>query len=263
MPTRSLPVESRSRRRPSGAGFRRTATQMALSRCAIAHRGPDWSFWRGTPAIACVAAQPPCSWHLPEAGQATGGPCPALEAKWLHRHPVAPGNHDSDQARASTRRSGCGSRWYARPFMAHRTRHSGPRPAQSEEDLVLASGVSAAGATGLAAEQPHIRFFVMVAGGWGEVAELADLRGGQLDAIRGGVLLDFGDALGPGIWAMSSPFASSQARATCAGVAPVLGGDRFDLVGDPQVVLKFSPVKRGLVVASRHHRTARWTGSPR
>jgi len=63
---------------------------MALSRCAIAHRGADWYFWRGTPAIACVAAQPPCSWHLPEAGQATGGPCPALEAKWLHRHPVAP-----------------------------------------------------------------------------------------------------------------------------------------------------------------------------
>jgi hypothetical protein len=90
MPTRSLPVESRSRRRPSGAGFRRTATQMALSRCAIAHRGADWYFWRGTPAIACVAAQPPCNRHLPEAGQATGGPCPALEAKWLHRHPVAP-----------------------------------------------------------------------------------------------------------------------------------------------------------------------------
>ncbi len=36
MPARGLPVESRSRRRPSGAGFRRTATQMALSRCAIA-----------------------------------------------------------------------------------------------------------------------------------------------------------------------------------------------------------------------------------
>ena len=90
MPTRSLPVGSRSRRRPSGAGFRRTATQMALSRCAIAHRGADWYFWRGTPAIACVAAQSPCSWHLPEAGQATGGPCPALKAKRLHRHPVAP-----------------------------------------------------------------------------------------------------------------------------------------------------------------------------
>ena len=106
MPASSLPVESRSRRRPSGAGFRRTATQMALSRCAIAHQGADWYFWRGTPAIACVAAQPSCRWHLPEAGQAVGGPCPALEAKWLHRHPVAPRNHDSDQARASSRRSG-------------------------------------------------------------------------------------------------------------------------------------------------------------
>ena len=93
MPTRSLPVESRSRRRPSGAGFRRAATQMALSRCAIAHRGADWYFWRGTPAIACVAAQPPCSWHLPEAGQATGGPCPALEPNGcidIRLHPVLP-----------------------------------------------------------------------------------------------------------------------------------------------------------------------------
>jgi hypothetical protein len=51
---------------------------------------------------ACVAAQPPCSWHLPQAGQATGGPCPALEAKRLHRYPAAPRNHDSDQAHAST-----------------------------------------------------------------------------------------------------------------------------------------------------------------
>ena len=41
---------------------------------------------------ACVAAQPPCSWHLPQAGQATGGPCPALKAKRLHRHPAAPRN---------------------------------------------------------------------------------------------------------------------------------------------------------------------------
>ena len=67
------------------------------------HRGAD-ALRRGTPAIARVAAQHPCSWHLPEAGQATGGPCPALEARWLHRHPVAPRNHDSDHARASTPR---------------------------------------------------------------------------------------------------------------------------------------------------------------
>jgi hypothetical protein len=72
MPARSLPVESRSRPRPSGAGFRRTATQMALWRCAIAHRGADWCFWR-TPAIACVAAQPPCSWHLPRPDRPPAG----------------------------------------------------------------------------------------------------------------------------------------------------------------------------------------------
>ena len=91
MPARSLPVESRGRRRPSGAGFRRTATQMALSRCAIAHRGVDWYFWRGTPAIACVAAQPPCSWHLPEAGQATAGRAQRLKPNGcidIRLHPV-------------------------------------------------------------------------------------------------------------------------------------------------------------------------------
>src|SRR5438552_1315364 len=47
---------------------------MALSRCALAHRGADWYVWR-TPAIACVAAQPSRSWHRPGAGQATGRPC--------------------------------------------------------------------------------------------------------------------------------------------------------------------------------------------
>src|ERR1022692_4600244 len=90
--------------------------------------------------------------------------------------------------------------------MQHRTRHSGHWPAQSGEDLVLASGVSAVGAggtapaaAGSAADQPHVRFFVMVACGRGEVVELADLLGGQLDAVGGGVLLDPGTRLVPGI----------------------------------------------------------------
>ena len=42
----------------------------------------------------------------------------------------------------------------------------------------------------------------------------------------------------PGIGAMSSPWASSQASATCAGVAPSWVGDRFDFVDDGQVDLE-------------------------
>jgi hypothetical protein len=61
---------------------------------------------------------------------------------------------------------------------------------------------------------------VVVAGCWGEVVELVDLLGGQLDAIGGDVLLDPGDALGAGDGAMSSPLAGSQVRATWARVAP-------------------------------------------
>ncbi|MBE1489257.1 hypothetical protein H4W31_004895 [Plantactinospora soyae] len=42
----------------------------------------------------------------------------------------------------------------------------------------------------------------------------------------------------PGIGAMSSPWASSQARATWAGVAPISAGDGVDLVDDVQVAFE-------------------------
>ena len=60
------------------------------------------------------------------------------------------------------------------------------------------AGGTASAAAGSAADQPHVRFFVVVAGGPGEVVELADLLGGQLGAVGGGVLLDPGDPLGAG-----------------------------------------------------------------
>src|SRR5258708_40027479 len=59
-----------------------------------------------------------------------------------------------------------------------------PGPAQSEEDLVLASGVSAAGATGVAAEEPPVRSFAMVAGGAGGGARRACGCWRRLPAIR-------------------------------------------------------------------------------
>ena len=42
----------------------------------------------------------------------------------------------------------------------------------------------------------------------------------------------------PGIGAMSSPCASSQASATCAGVAPTSAATACDLVDDAQVALE-------------------------
>ncbi len=51
----------------------------------------------------------------------------------------------------------------------------------------------------------------------------------------------------PGIGAMSSPWASNQASATCADVASSLGGDGLDLVDDAEVLSKLLG-KRGLLL---------------
>jgi integrase len=65
----------------------------------------------------------------------------------------------------------------------------------------------------------RVRFVVAFAGGWDDVVEPLDLLRAELDSVGCRVLLDAGDALGAGIGAMSSPWASSHANATCAGVA--------------------------------------------
>jgi hypothetical protein len=58
---------------------------------------------------------------------------------------------------------------------------------------------------------------VAFAGGRGEVVQPVDLLDAQLEALFSSTRAT---RLAPGIEAMSSPWASSQARATCAGVAP-------------------------------------------
>jgi hypothetical protein len=79
---------------------------------------------------------------------------------------------------------------------------------------------------------------VSAAEGRGEVVELADLRGGQLNAIGGSVLLDAGDLPGAGdrsdVVALGQQPGQGQLRRGDAD----LGGDYFDLVGDAQVVLE-------------------------
>jgi hypothetical protein len=50
-----------------------------------------------------------------------------------------------------------------------------------------------AGALWSAVDDGHIPFVVALAGGRREVVQPLDLRGTQLDAIGGGVLLDAGD----------------------------------------------------------------------
>jgi hypothetical protein len=84
----------------------------------------------------------------------------------------------------------------------------------------------------------------MVAGGHGKVVEPCDLACGEDDGVGGHVLLDPGGALGTGNGAMSSSLASSQARATCAGVAAVA----WTSSAMRRLRSKFSPVKRGLVL---------------
>jgi hypothetical protein len=79
---------------------------------------------------------------------------------------------------------------------------------------------------------------VVIAGCWGEVVELVDLLGGQLDAVGGDVLLDPGDALGAGdgsdVVALGQQPGQGDLRRGGAG----LGRDGLDLVGDSQVALE-------------------------
>jgi hypothetical protein len=63
-----------------------------------------------------------------------------------------------------------------------------------------------------------------------EVIRPFDLPGAQLDAVGGGVPWTRVTRLVPGIGAMSSPCASSQASVTCADCGARFDGDGLDLV---------------------------------
>jgi hypothetical protein len=90
---------------------------------------------------------------------------------------------------------------------------------------------------------------VSAAEGRDEVVELADLRGGQLNAIGGSVLLDAGDVPGAGdrsdVVTLGQQPGQGQLRRGDAD----LGGDYFDLVGDAQVVLEVLAGEARVVLA--------------
>jgi Domain of unknown function (DUF1707) len=75
---------------------------------------------------------------------------------------------------------------------------TGERSPRRTWGLAVGRGRAAPAVAGSAADEPHVRFFVSVAGRRGAVVELADLLSGQLDAVGGGVLLKAGDPLGAG-----------------------------------------------------------------
>jgi hypothetical protein len=79
---------------------------------------------------------------------------------------------------------------------------------------------------------------VVIADGWGEVVELVDLLGGQLDAIGGNVLLDPGDALGAGDGGDVVALGQQPDQGDLGRGGADLGGDGLDLVGDAQVALE-------------------------
>jgi hypothetical protein len=80
---------------------------------------------------------------------------------------------------------------------------------------------------------PH----VVCTDGRAELIEPLDLPRAQRDAVGSGVLFDAGEALVPGIGAMSSPWAAASQRDLRRGGVE-LGGDGLDRVDDPEVLLK-------------------------
>ena len=87
-------------------------------------------------------------------------------------------------------------------------------------------------------DHPHLLFVVVVAGGGGEVGELLSCSALSWTSSAATFSSTRDTRFVPGIGAMSSPWASSQANEHLRRGAPDLGGDGLDLVGAAQVVLE-------------------------
>ena len=89
-----------------------------------------------------------------------------------------------------------------------------------------------------AVDDGHLRLFVALAGGRGEVVQPFDLLGAQLDAVGGGVLLDAGNALGAGDRGDVVALREQPGQGDLRRCGADLGGDGLDLVDDAQVALE-------------------------
>ncbi len=90
----------------------------------------------------------------------------------------------------------------------------------------------------LAVDDGHLRFFVALAGGRGEVVQPFDLLGAQLELVGGCVLLDAGDALGAGDRGDVVALGEQPGQGHLCWCGVRLGGNGLDLVDDPQVALE-------------------------
>ena len=86
------------------------------------------------------------------------------------------------------------------------------------------------------------------AGGRREVIEALELAVAQFDAVAAVFSSTRATRRVPGIGAKSWPWASSQASAICAGVAPASAAMARTWSTMARLRRKFSPVKRGLVL---------------
>jgi len=115
--------------------------------------------------------------------------------------------------------------------------------------LSLAVGKRIIDAGTSTADGGHVRLVVACAGGRGEVVKSLELL--ALSSIESAAVFSSTreTRLVPGIGAMSSPCASSQANADLRRCGVEFGGDGLGLVDDAEVPLELPSVKRGLVFA--------------
>src|ERR1700728_1884568 len=102
----------------------------------------------------------------------------------------------------------------------------------------MSVGVDLASGGSSALDHPHLLLVVVVADGGGEIVELVDLSGSQLDAVSSGVLLDAGDPLGTGDRGDVVSLSQDPRQGDLSRGGADLGCDRLDLVDSAQVALE-------------------------
>ena len=89
-----------------------------------------------------------------------------------------------------------------------------------------------------AVDDSHISFVMALACGRCDVIQPCDLRGAQLDAIGGGVLLDAGNPLGAGNRSDVVALREQPGQSDLCRCGSHLSGNGSDLVDDAQIALE-------------------------